>query len=264
MPLDLERLQLGFRDNALLSDAAAKNGPTPPDLAALAAGIVANGLPAERRLAVHRNHFAATLVGSLGEIFEATRALFGETFFDAFALRFARSAPPRSPCHFEYGADFPAALAAAPELADHAYGAALARLEWAMHESFHAPAAPALNPTRLAAAPADRVGDVRLRLHPTLRILAAPFPVDDLWRGARGGEVSPDMLQGPETCLLLLRPDMDVRMERISGGLFALLEMLAGGATLGQAASSANFDFGETLGDGLGRGVFADEIGLDG
>jgi len=253
----LARLQADFGWNALAPGAA------PPP--ALEAAIRPAGVPAARRLAIHRNHFATTLVEALGGVFEATRALLGADYFDGFALRFARAAPPAGPCLFEYGADLPAALAAAPELADHGYAADVARLEWAMHESFHAPAAALLQPATLGAVPADRVADARLALHPTLRLVLAPFPVDALWRGARAGEVAPEMLTGPSVRLLLLRPEVDVRMERIDIGMYSLLCEIAAGAALGAAAQPAAasldaFDFGETLGECLRQGVFAGDI----
>ena len=261
MSPDIVQLQNGFRANALRLDADAM--PPPAAFAALRDAIRDDGIPAEQRLAIHRNHFAVTLVDALGGVFDATRVLLGADFFDAFALRFARAAPPTGPCLFEYGADFPAALAMAPELAEHGYAAALARLEWAMHASFHAPAAVALNPTRLAAVPSDKVGGVRLRPHPTLRLIAAEFQVDALWRGVRAGDVAPAMLAPAPTHILLLRPTLDVELERVAPSLYKLIETLAGGANLAAAAASVDCDFSETLGDGLGRGVFADEIHSD-
>jgi len=263
---DLADLQREFRQNALSDIDAA--GVEPPAPAMLVAEIVADGLAPERRLAIHRNHYATTLVEALGGIFEAARALVGADYFEAFARRHARARPPAGPCLFEYGAALPDALADAPGMADHGYVADVARLEWAMHESFHAPAAAALSPTRLTATPSDRLADVRLTLHPTVRLIAADFPVDALWRAARSGDVSPDDLKGPPAWLVLSRPAFDVSMEGASVGQYRLLAALSDGASLGQAVEAAaavdeTFDFGETLGDCLRQGVFADELGID-
>lgn len=262
MPLDLKRLQRGYAENALVDIGADGVEPRPP--ADLAAAIVAAGVAPERRLAIHRNHFATTLVDALGGVFEATRALVGADYFDAFALRFARAWPPSSPCLFEYGADLPEALNAAPGMASLAYVVEVARLEWAMHESFHAPAAAPLNPTRLAAVDRDDLAGVRFTPHPTLRLFQADFPVDRLWRDARAGDVAADALDGGSVRLLMTRPGLDVEMERLPDGLYRLIAALAEGATLGAAAAAAasaqDFDFGDALGDCLGRGVFADQL----
>lgn len=263
MPPDLARLQDGFRLNALAATAPSGADPSPP--AELLAVVNAAGAPAERRLRIHRNHFAATLVDALAGVFAATRALVGEDYFASFALRLARARPPASPCLFEYGADLPQALAEAPGLEAHGYVVDVARLEWAMHASFHAPAADVLAPARLAAIPADRVAGVRLRPLPSLRLVEAPFPVDDLWRQARAGAVDPATLGGDATWLVLRRPDLDVVMERATPATYALLDALRQGHALGDAAAAAaarvaDFDFTAALGDCLSLGVLTDHI----
>lgn len=262
----LADLQREFRQNALADIDADGGEPAAPS--ALVADIIADGLEPERRLAIHRNHYATTLVEALGGIFEVTRTLVGADYFDAFARRFARARPPAGPCLFEYGAALPDALRDAPGMAEHGYVADVARLEWAMHESFHAPAADSLSPTRLTATPSDRLADVRLTLHPTVRLIAAEFPVDGLWRAARSGDVSPDDLRGSPAWLILWRPGFDVSMEDASAGRFRLLAALSDGAPLGQAAEAAatadeSFDFGDALGNCLRQGVFADEVHID-
>lgn len=261
--LGLATLQAAFGQNALADIGA--DGIEPPAPAQLVADIVDDGLAPDRRLAIHRNHYATTLVEGLAGVFEAVRALVGPEYFDAFALRFARAHPPQGPCLFEYGAALPALIADAPGMADHGYVADVARLEWAMHESFHAPAAPPLSPTRLTATPSESLAAARLKLHPTARLFQAEFPADRLWRAARAGDVSADDLQGPPARILLARPDLDVSMTVLSAGHFAFIAAIDAGARLDEAAEKAAeadalFDFGEVLGGCLTDGVFADEI----
>lgn len=260
-PPELARLQEGYRENAL-ADPPPDAAPAPAPPADLLSAILANGVDPERRLAIHRNHFATTLTEALAGVFEATRALVGESYFDSAALRFARAHPPTSPCLFEYGGAFPAALASAPGLAAHGYVADVARLEWAMHESFHAPAAEPLNPTRLAAVPPEDLAAVRLTAHPTLRLVSASFPVAQLWRSALDGAVDADALSGPASHLMLIRRAADVALEEVAPAMYSLIEAIAGGAALGEAsaiaAANAEFDFGEALGACLNFGVFAD------
>lgn len=261
-PPELARLQHGYRENAL-ADPPPDATPTPVPPADLLGAILANGVDPERRLAIHRNHFATTLTEALAGVFEATRALVGPAYFDSAALRFARAHPPTSPCLFEYGDAFPAYIQAAPGMEDHGYVAHVARLEWAMHESFHAPAAPPLNPTRLAAVPPNDLAGVRLAAHPTLRLVSAPFPVARLWRSALDGAVDADALSGPADHLILTRREADVALEEIAPAMYSLIEAIIGGATLGEAAAiaaaDAEFDFGDALGACLSIGVFADQ-----
>ena len=237
MQPDLSTLQADFRATVLADIGADGTEPKPPE--ALLAAVNANGIPPERHLAIHRNHFATTLIDSLGGVFEATRALLRPEFFDAFAKHYVRAHPPSTPGLFEYGEAFPDALAAAPGLADHGYVIDVAQLEWAMHESFHAPAAPALQPTRLTALPADQVGDAVLMAHPTVRLIQAAFPVHALWRGALDNAVDGDMLQGEPAHLMLSRPSLDVELAPLSPATYSFLSALFAGQSIGTAAGTA-------------------------
>jgi len=266
MQPNLSTLQADFRATVLEDTGADGAEPAPP--AALLAAVNANGIPPERRLAIHRNHFATTLIDALGGIFEATRALLGPEFFDAFAKCYVRAHPPSTPGLFEYGEAFPDALANTPGLADHGYVIDVARLEWAMHESFHAPAAPALQPSRLTALPADQIGDALLEAHPTVRLIQATFPVHALWRGALDNAVDGDMLHGEPAHLILSRPNLDVELAPLAPAAYAFVNALFAGQSIGQAAgtgasagtTTGEFDLGETLGACLAQTVFADVV----
>ena len=95
MQPDLSTLQADFRATVLADIGADGTEPKPPE--ALLAAVNANGIPPERHLAIHRNHFATTLIDSLGGVFEATRALLRPEFFDAFAKHYVGHIhlPPR-------------------------------------------------------------------------------------------------------------------------------------------------------------------------
>lgn len=262
MQPDLQTLQAHFRQ-AVLTDID-QSGAEPGSPSQLLAAINDAGIPAERRLAIHRNHFATTLTEGLGGIFEATRALLGPDFFDAFARRFVRTHPPAEPSLFRYGSAFPAALASAPGLSDYGYVIDVALLEWAMHESFHASAAPKLEATRLTALPADQISNAVLQPHPTVRLIQAAFPVDALWQGARDNAVDDAMLAGDPAFLLLSRPELDVEMVPLAAPGFAFLAALFDGQTIAGAAGEAMevgaFDLGEVLGACLAQTVFADIV----
>jgi hypothetical protein len=262
MQPSLATLQADFRATVLGGVSADGAEPQPP--AALLEAVNADGIPAERRLAIHRNHFATTLSEALGGVFEATRALLGAAYFDAFARRYVRANPPSAAGIFEYGGDLPAALAAAPGLADHGYVMDVARLEWAMHESFHAPAAGRLEPTRLTAVPSAEIANASLEAHPTVRLIEAAFPVHILWRGALDNAVDGGMVSGDPAYLIMSRPDLDVELAPLEPATFAFLSALFEGQSIGAAvelaAAQGEFDFGETLGNCLAQTVFADVV----
>ena len=82
-----------------------------------------------RRYAVYRNNVTVGLIRALEANFPVVRRLLGEEYFAGFARDFAQGHPPQSPLMFQYGADFPAVLERAEDLASYPYLADVARLE---------------------------------------------------------------------------------------------------------------------------------------
>jgi hypothetical protein len=150
------------------------------DASAVAGSIIDDAPSAAARFAIYANHLRVTLIDALAATFPVVRQLVGDPFFRAVARRYVRAAPPARPCLFEYGGGFPAFLARLPEAGSLAYLADVARLEWAINEAWHAPDAPAVDTT--AGLIAAGFSDLGLRLHPSCRLVASPFPVDRIWQ----------------------------------------------------------------------------------
>ena len=152
-------------------------------------GPVADGvLTNPARLDIHRTHFATTLTRALESVFPAVVSLVDKRFFAYCADTYIRENPPPAPCLFEYGATFPDFLSAFPPCAGLPYLADVARLEWLMHEAFHAP-------------DEDK------------RVLESAFPVHLIWRAALDPEApSVDLNQGG-TKLAVYRAHDDVAVE---------------------------------------------------
>jgi len=99
-----------------------------------------------RRFNVHRNNVFISLAGVLEARFPAVRRLVGEEFFKAMARHFVDEMPPLSPVLLEYGATFPTILKAFAPVSSEPYLADVARLEWQLHEAFHAEDSRSLTP----------------------------------------------------------------------------------------------------------------------
>ncbi len=195
--------------------------------------LVADHLPPARRLAVYRANVHIALLRVLEGGFPATRRAAGEDRFRAAAIAFLRASPPVEPRLHLWGGAFPAWLAAHPETAGQPWLGDLAGLEWAREEVYYAADAPALVPTALAALPQERYPALRLRLHPTARLLASRWPIDALWRG--------EVASPPPTPahVLVSRPGMEVQTLVLTAGEHALLAALSADATLADAAEAA-------------------------
>jgi len=242
MPM-LAELQNAMRDVSLGGDAAV-----------LAPAIIGDGFAAEQRLNIHRNNTTILLSDALAATYSVVYKLVGEDFFNAVARLFVRAQPPRSPCLFEYGMGFADFLATLPAAQGLPYLADIARLEWCWNEAFHALDVAPLTSVDLADVAPQSYGDLVFTPNPSLRLLASPFPIKEIWDVNQCGanpDASVNLDEGPQS-LAVLRPRGSVEMIELSPGGFIFTEQLARGASLEQAFvtasnAEAQFDPSSTL-----------------
>jgi hypothetical protein len=186
-------------------------------------------------LDVYRRNMAANLHDALASAYPVVARLVGAAFFREAAARFARACPSASGDLQGFGASFAAFLREYPYAARLEYLADVARLEWAMHESFHEADAAGLDLGALAAVPAERHGELRLRLHPAVRLLASPHPVVSIWEANQAGrDGTPEGSRGPDF-MLVARADLEVHVQRIEARDWHFLEALSRDASLEEA-----------------------------
>jgi hypothetical protein len=240
--LDLRALQAEFRSHVLGGEA--------PALAAVACGP-ASIAPAAR-LQVYRNHVVVSLTAALAATFSAVERLVGEAFFRAMARAYIVANPPGGPCLVEYGETFPGFIAQYDPARALGYLADVARLEWAINEVLHAPRGPAVSAAELAAVPADRGADIRLRLHPAVRVLESPWPVRRIHQAAAADDTQlVDADAGPDR-VLVFRSHEDVAMAEVGPGGAAFYAALTVRTSLEAAAEAGlradpAFDLAVTL-----------------
>ena len=224
----LRELQQAFRDGVL---------GEPSD--ALLRAIAGDGLDAAARLQLYRHHVLSTLGAALAGAYPAVGRLVDPRFFAYAADAFVRARPPSGPCLGEYGADFGAFLDDFPPCRHLPYLGDVARLEWAVHAALRAPEMRPLDPERLAAvAPAD-MAMLRLRLDPSVSLLASPWPVDRVREATRDGdEADVDLGSGGVHLEIRLRGDEAV-VRRLAPALHAFRRALADGEPLAAAAGRA-------------------------
>jgi hypothetical protein len=228
---DLGDLQLAFR-GALLGER-----PAPELLAAIRAGAIQ---PAAR-LQIYRNHLYVSLTDVLKAAFPAVCRLVDERFFNFAAHEFIARHPPAGPCLFEYGAEFPAFLAAFPACQGLPYLGDVARLEWAINSVQHADDVPALAPAELRAIPSADTPRLVFTPRPSAAWIESPWPIDAIWRANAGqaGENDAINLDAGGVRLEIVRGDGGVTMRPLTILEFAFRQALANGATLEKAAQAA-------------------------
>jgi hypothetical protein len=228
---NLGELQTAFR-SALLCEQ-----PAPELLAAIRADAIG---PAAR-LQIYRNHLFVSLTAALKSSFPAVCRLVDERFFNFAAHEFIAKHPPSGPCLLEYGAEFPAFLAAFPPCQGLPYLADVAALEWAINSVQNADDVPALDPAVLRAIPPADTPRLVFTPRPSVAWIESRWPIDAIWRANRGtaSEDKVINLDAGGVRLEIVRVEGEVLMRPLSYLEFAFRRALARGETLERAAQAA-------------------------
>ncbi|MGB1089055.1 MAG: putative DNA-binding domain-containing protein, partial [Alphaproteobacteria bacterium] len=182
--LSLKDLQAGFAAQAIPATGKAPAG--------LVDCVLGNGLAPAARLRVHANNTRLTLTDALSKTFPVIAALTGGEFFAALAAHYIEADPPRSAALIDWGTGFAEFLAGFQPAQQLPYLPDMARLEWAVSESFNAADnAPATADSLNAMNPAE-LADAPLPLHSAAHLLKADWPVDDIWAAHQPGGLSLD------------------------------------------------------------------------
>ncbi len=216
--------------------------------------ILAGEMAPGARLDLYRNNVLHNYREALRAVYPVIERLVGEEFFRHAARRYGLACPSTSGDIQDYGRSFPEFLATLPGAHELPYLRDTARLEWLVHEAFHAAEHGALNLAALAAVPAQRYPDLHFALHPSCRLLASHYPVHRIWEAnqpARGVAEGVDLRLGGVN-LLVWRRRFEVEMAPLPAPAYALLQALARGAALGGACEAAfaagdGFDVGQAL-----------------
>lgn len=209
---------------------------------ALRTCIVSRGAGRDERLSVYRNNMHHNYCEALRAVYPVVERLVGERFFDYAADSYLHRYPSASGDIHGFGNQFHQFLLEFPPAAQLAYLPDVARLEWAMHEVFHAPDHAPLALERLQEMPQTDYAALRFALHPACRLLSSPYPLHTIWKMNQPSEEGDDMLViGGEGVSILIRRSSDFAVELVplATAEFSMLRSLAQGQSLGTAYESA-------------------------
>ena len=235
---------------------------TGDDAAALADAVHGDGLDPAQRLQIYRNNSFLTLTEALAATYPATCHLVGRRFFDFAASVYIAGALPDRPCLFEYGGGFGDFLAGFAPASPLAWLPDVARLEWAVNETWNAPAVDKLAPDALAAAAEAEGAGLRLALDPALRTIASTWAVDAIWRANRAdGDAEVSETVDTAVWLEVRRQADGVAVRRLDPAAWSLRALLCAGEAVGAAAAAIladapDFDLAGALREMAAEGLF--------
>ncbi len=206
-------------------------------------GLVSpRGTADTKRFAVYRNNVHVSLVGAIAARFPVTRQLVGEEFFTGMARLYVGQNKPSGPVLLHYGDSFPDFIGQFPPAAGLPYLPDLARLEAAWTDTYNAADADVLTAADLARIPGEALTVLELTLAPSTRTVRSSFPVGSLWSAHQTTPFTIPALSGSE-CVLLRRPQAEVRLTIIPPAAFTFLKAIKQGRNLGLAAEAVLADF---------------------
>jgi hypothetical protein len=203
----------------------------------------------ERRFAVYRASLMANLAQALASTFPVVHRLTGAEFFETAAHRYIALHPSHNGDIHAYGIDFPGFLASFEPAHTLEYLPDVAHLEWLAHEAFHAADAETVALAQLV----DVHPDIRLRLHPSLRLLRTEWAAHLIWQANQPHEPGGcELLPRGEYLLAVFRDDEQVAVLPLEVAEHDYWSRLMAGEPMGDALIHtldryADFDAGASL-----------------
>lgn len=198
-----------------------------------------------RRIGVYHVNTRENFATALEAAYPTLAGQMGGTEFRRMAWSYQRHHPSPSGNLFETGRALPGFLANALAGSADAWLADLARLEWAVQDAMTAAdSGEHFDPAVIAGMAAEARDQLRLVLHPSVRLLALDYPCFDSWRShQQGGRADPPARASAEQ-LLVRRASDGVELHRLDPAGFLCLSSLAAGATLAEAMAALEHQAG--------------------
>ena len=238
----LSALETRFRDGVLAVDESV--------LAAFEAG----NLSEQKRLAIYRNNVFSNYRSALEAVYPAILSLVGADYFRHAAYRYIERYRSVSGDIHHYGQNFSELLTSLPGAAYLAYLPDVARLEWSVHEAFHAADHERFELSGLQSiTPAD-YAKLRFVLNPAARLLKSEFPIRRIWQVNLPdylGDQHVDLSEGGEF-VLVMRRSFVMEVEAVAAADAAALRSFQRDQMFDQALEAAltvdpDFDVGSFL-----------------
>lgn len=149
--------------------------------------IVKRGISAERRLRIYRNNVRENFIAALAAGFPVLRKLGGEEYFRQMAIAYLGECPSRCGNLFYTGDRLAVFLERHLAGSDYEYFSDVAKLEWLCQESLVAGDTGTLSVAKLMRVDSTDYANLRLQLHPGVRLLRSQYPLMRIWQQNQPG-----------------------------------------------------------------------------
>jgi hypothetical protein len=191
-------------------------------------------LPAVERLGLYQYAYHARLVECLADDYPTIQYAIGESAFETLAKKYVEAHPSKNPNLNYFGKTFADFVKVQSWLDHHEFLYDLARLEWAMVEVLHAPAAQTLSLAGLSQLDPERWPGIKLSPAPTLRFFEFDYPVNKFLQAMRDDR-KPPIPARAWAATAIYREDFTVWRMNFTRPMANVLSALLAGRTLGDA-----------------------------
>ena len=229
-----------FGDSRELTALPPRDGEVTAGFCALAENEIVStpNLEARERLELYHRQYWFRLLDSIDEDFPALKRLLGKENFWRLIEAYLELVPSRSFTLRHLGSGLADFLRVNPGLAGGypVHAAELARLEYALCETFEQPKRPAIAP--------EKIAETRLALQPHLRLFAFHTPVDEIWRLDDEVAIPVELLAPPageaKFHVAIFRHAARQIIRRIEAKEFSLLQAIAATGSLAAAFDASD------------------------
>lgn len=207
------------------------------------------------RLQIYRNNIIGSLTKAMQLTYPLIVKLTGENFAASMMRSFVRENPPREACLARYGGGLDLYIKSYAPARGLPYLADIARLEWAMNESYYAPDDKPLTPFYLQNIHGCEVADIIFRLRSSVKLLESSWPLlairEFCMLENRDESQTLDLDQGGCN-IMLYRPTLSVEVASVDMPEYKFLRGIQAGKPLGDILANVlqtypDFDFQKFL-----------------
>lgn len=200
--------------------------------------ILATG---KQRFEIYRTSVVETYRQTLASLYPVTNRLVGDAFFAQAAMQFCYENASTSGDLNQYGETFPSFLESYCSTQNLDYLADVARIEWHWHKAFHARDSGSFDLTTLGTVDPADFGRIVFSIQAGYRSLQSPYPIDRIWEVNQPQHSDPEVvhLDIESRCLLIYRFGFEVRIAKVSRGMYTMADALKQEHQLSDATQAA-------------------------
>ena len=222
------------------------------DVSTAFASLPQFGISAEQRLNIFRNNYQISLSEALADIYPVLQQLIGEPAFFVLAQRYLLAHPSSSGNLHDLGHALASFIVDVEELQSLAYLSDVARLEWIIHQAYHAADHDGLDLLKLQNLNEADYGRLLFKSHPSVYLAAFDYAAVSIWNAHQLSSVTEPIDPAHAELAMVYRHQHEVSLSLLKPVEYSFLDSLCSNQSLAVAAQNAikqdaNFDLNNAL-----------------